>query len=360
MRLFYPYNEILPKKKAHDVFIFQECSSLAKAGAEVTLLCGKGSAEDASLFEHYNVATRFQIKRLPCIRKNNPLGISWNLPFFYFSNREIEKKRPDVVILSVLKQAHFALRHKVEGVTYLYEVHELAAYPGRAYDFSKLQLEKEVFAGCDLITVTTQALKEILLEAPYFVTCPIAVVPLGVNASTLAPPQNGPFTLFYVGQLYKEQGLQLLLEALSLVEEVTLKIVGGKEDEIQALRKLNDRVEFLGFQKPVQLHSLLGQAHSFVAPFLAEGRMPFVAHTKLAEYVEWGRPVIAPDLEVSREHFPKSKGALFFEPGNARSLAQAIEKMKVEKERLQEEILTLQGSSTWNKRAANYLSLLKN
>src|ERR1700722_14363789 len=130
MHILFPYNEILPKKKAHDVYIYQECSCLAELGAQVTLLCGKGSLDAVALGRFYNTIEPFEIKRLPIVRKNNPLGLSCNLPFFFYSQREIEQVKPDFVFISVLKQATYNLNRKVPDVKYVYEVHEVAAYPG--------------------------------------------------------------------------------------------------------------------------------------------------------------------------------------------------------------------------------------
>jgi glycosyltransferase involved in cell wall biosynthesis len=364
MRLLVPYNEILPKKKAHDVYIFQECSCLASLGAQVTLLCGKGSQTEEELFRFYNTSTPFEIQRLPIVRKNNALGLSWNLPFFFTSQREIETVKPDAVILSVLKQATYNLNRKMPGVKYIMEVHEVTAYPGQTYDKRKVDLEREVFEKADLVTVTTTQLKEILLSAPYEVKTPVKVIPLGVSATSLPPPLEGPLTLFYVGQLYEGQGVQILLRALSEVPEVCLKIVGGRSAEIATLQELQralgleERVEFIGFKAPSELPVALLGAHGFVAPFLPTGRMPYVAHTKISEYIEWGRPVIVPDLEVTREHFPDRKGALFFEAGNFLSLAASIKRFVEERGRLQDEVRGLSGQASWKKRGERLLEAL--
>ena len=364
MHILLPYNEILPKKKAHDVYIFQECSCLSSLGSQVTLLCGKGSQSDASLAHFYNTPTLFEIKRLPIVRKNNALGLSWNLPFFFSSQREIETIKPDYVILSVLKQAHYNLNRKIPGVKYIYEAHEVAAYPGQSYDKRRVELEREVFKKADLVIVTTTQLREILLAPPYEVTTPIAVIPLGVNATSLPSPLSGPLTLFYVGQLYESQGVSLLLEALSQVPEMQLKVVGGRISEISALQELcktldlGERVEFLGFKAPHELSLHVAQAHGFVAPFLPTGRMPYVAHTKIYEYIEWGRPVIAPSLDVTREHFPQGKGALFFEPGDVVSLAAVLQQFEEVRERLQEEIESLSGQSSWESRGRKILEAI--
>jgi glycosyltransferase involved in cell wall biosynthesis len=371
MRIIYPYNEILPKKRAHDLFIVHECAALAELGWDVTLLVGKGS-EKNTLFSHYHISPSacLHIAPLFIIRKNNPLHISWNLPFFFNCQRRIRNMRPDYVFLSVRKQAAFHLLRKVPKVRYVYEVHELCYYPNQSLPKTyKLQLEKMILARVDLITVTTTALKEILLHPPYGLKVPIEIVPLAVQAIPLPPPPPpDPLVLMYVGQLYTGQGLPCLLSALAEVQNVQLKILGGTTEEIFHLSKLakelsiSDAVEFLGFIPPQQIPSIVKNAHAFVAPFENVGRMPYVAHTKLFEYSEWGRPIIAPRLPIVEEHFQDGKGALLFEPGNASSLAGCIVALKQEplRQKLQAEISSFAGGHSWKNRAATYAKLLQN
>lgn len=366
MRIVYPYNEILPKRKAHDVFIFHECAALADLGWDLSLLVGKGS-EKNDLLTHYQVpfSTHFQIKPRFIVRKNNPLGITWNFPFFLSCQRYIHKHRPDWVFLSVRKQGAYHLAHKVLGVRYLYEVHELLYYPHQNVDSSAWQLEKTLLERADLITVTTSVLKDILVKQPYALKVPIEVIPLAVQAKTLPPPPSeGPLQLMYVGQLYAEQGIKTLLTALTHVQDVHLKILGGTYQEMDRLSQfakelaISTKVEFLGFIPPYQIPSIAQKAHAFVAPFENRGRMPYVAHTKLYEYAEWGRPLIAPRLPIVEEHF--QKGALLFEPDNAASLAQCIQALQQKPllTQLQNEISSYSGRFSWTSRASHYARLL--
>ena len=369
LKIVYPYNEILPKKTAHDVYIFDECAALANAGCDVALLCGKGSAEDEALFRHYHVPDNlFHIERLPIVRKNNPFNISWNYPFFLFSQQAIRKLKPDWVFLSVRKQGAYHLRRKIKGIRYVYEAHELAFYPymiDRPGDFA---VDKAMLACADLITVTTEALKHILLAPPYSIKIPIEVVPLAVKKEPLPPPPNveNPLTLMYIGQLYEGQGVASLIAAAALVDGVCLKIAGGREGEILRMKeiaaRLNcaNRMEFLGFLPPSELSHAAKEAHVFVAPFDRSGRMPYVAHTKLFEYAQWGRPIIAPDMPTVREHFSEGSGALLFEPENTEDLARCIRllKQKEIRSQLQREIALHRGRFSWESRAACYQRLL--
>lgn len=329
----YPYNEILPRKKAHDVFVFQECAALHEAGFSVTLLCGKGSLPDHQLFEHYSTPS-FPIKRLPIIRKNNPFNISWNLPFFFAAQKELK----GTVILSVLKQAAYHLKRKLPNTSYIYEVHQLTAYDGNLSP-----LEKFVFENVDHIVVTTEQLKHCIPTKT-----PISVIPLAVNRTPLPPIEKGsPFVLTYVGQLYKGQGVEQLLQA---AKDIELRIVGGTPSEIEKLKPLNPKAKFYGFCSPSQIEEIVRDSHAFVAPFELTGRMPYVAHTKLYEYANWKRPFIAPDAPIVHEHLPS--GGVYFRPGK---LSEAIEELQKNYKELQQEALP---SFTWKARSDRYQKLL--
>jgi glycosyltransferase involved in cell wall biosynthesis len=117
-------------------------------------------------------------------------------------------------------------------------------------------------------------------------------------------------------------------------------------------------VEFLGFIPPYQIPALIKEAHAFVAPFENSGRMPYVAHTKLFEYAEWGRPIIAPNLPIVQEHF--CDGALLFEPGSIASLANCIRALQKEdvRQKLQSEISSFSGRYSWDVRAKTYQNIL--
>jgi len=367
MRIIYPYNEILPKKKAHDVFIMHECAALAALGWDVTLLVGKGSSEK-TLLTHYNLSPMKQlhIEPLFTLRKNTLLPLSWNLPFFMSCQSVIRTQKPDIVITSVRKQAAFHHLRKVAGVRYIYEAHELCYYPETPTHKGNLQLEKIMLSHSDHVIITTEALKEILLNPPYSLKQPIDVVPLAVQATALPPPPpTDPLVVMYIGQLYAGQGLPLLLSALKDAPHIHLNILGGTPQEIDHLSKLaqdlsiSASVHFLGFVPPHRIRKIAESAHAFVAPFEKVGRMPYVAHTKLFEYAEWGRPIIAPNLPIVNEHFQEGKGVILFEPGNPASLASCMNALKQEtvRQKLQKEISAYSGKFSWTNRAKIYHTL---
>lgn len=369
MKIIYPYNEILPLKKAHDAYIIRNCASLAEAGHDVTLLIGKGSLQKKELFEFYKINPKNPLKivHLPILRRKNLLRIQWNILFFWRAQRYIEKHNPDCVVCSVLKQADFHVSKRIADCLYIYEVHQLQWYPTLKSHMSlnKIRWERSIFDRCNLVTVTTDAIKNILKTYPYQIKTPIHKVPLACDFEPLKVKKSRglPLQLYYVGQLYESQGLKFLLLALKKVENIHLNVVGGKSSEIRHFEQfskdnqIEDKVTFKGFHSAADLPKVLKEADAFITTFENHERMPYVAHTKLYEYQAWKRPVIAPDFEVVKEHV--TQGALLFESGTQESLIKALNEIQEPDvyEKLLEEA---EGSDsfTWEKRGCLFNELL--
>jgi glycosyltransferase involved in cell wall biosynthesis len=345
MRAAYVYNEILPTGKAHDGYVWRNCVSLAGAGVDMTLACGRGSGDVTALAAHYGTESpgRLAIERLAVLRRNFGLPITWNRVFDAAAQRFLERTRPQVALLSVRKQGRYHLARKLAGVRYVYEVHELAWYPtlgDAALHAAAIAAEREMLARADLITVTTRPLHDILRSAPYGLANDIAVMPLAITPPPLPPPisHSTPLHVMYVGQLYTGQGVEDLVAAVVRTPQVRLTIVGGQAHEIARLRAAvgdaSARIHFMGFVAPAAIPALAASAHAFAAPFRAERRMPFVAHTKLLEYIALRRPVVAPDLPIVRDHFPGGAGLASHAPNDVEAIAAALREL-LDRERWQ-------------------------
>ncbi len=341
MLIAYPYNEVMPKNAAHDGYVFRNVASLANVGCYIRLICGQGSFAVPELYRHYDTEVDVQItaRTLPIIRRPFGLPLCLNRVFFSLSQRHIARICPDLVLLSVFNQAEYHVQRRVPSARYVFEVHQLGWYPTADNDRTRRRAawEREILQAMDMVTVTTPELRDILLSKPYALTVPIQVVPLAVDSSMglqSVARVDTPLRLVYVGQLYRSQGLELLLDALGHLEGIELDVVGGTESEIRALKnraaknKCLNRVHFLGFIPSAQIPPAIASADALVAPFLACERMPYVAHTKLLEYASWGRPIVAPNLDVVRHCFSGDNGLYLFEAGNVAQLQQAINRLK--------------------------------
>ncbi len=130
--------------------------------------------------------------------------------------------------------------------------------------------------------------------------------------------------VLYTGNFEPYQGVELLLAAVRLVENVSLLIVGGKPEEVAALRQkvaaagCAARVVFAGAQPPVDLPLYLGLADVVVSPRLEGTNTPF----KLYTYMASGKPIVATRIE-SHTQVLDDDIAFLCEP-TAPSLAAAI------------------------------------
>ena len=234
-------------------------------------------------------------------------------------------------MFSVLKHADFLLKNKVRGCKYIYEAHQLQWYPsyGAQLNLNKIRWERSIFNRSDLVTATTIALKKILSIYPYDLQTKVEVLPLACDFLPLSAKKPlTPFKLYYIGQLYTKQGLHHLLDALENVEGIELNVVGGRDVQITHYKEycqnknIASKVVFKGFVPPDRFQEELDDADAFVTTFDNSERMPYVAHTKIYEYLALQKPIVAPNLEIVNEHAPY--GVLTYDTADRESLVEHL------------------------------------
>lgn len=163
------------------------------------------------------------------------------------------------------------------------------------------------------------------------VRAPVDLAPF--SPEVMGKPDGVPTRLIHLGSHGKHQDLFLLLEALAKTKTaVKLALVGPSSPELTpALKertaelKLTERVEF---QEPVNhddLHKVLAAADVGVLTLTDEPRnRAMTPLARIGEFLAAGRPIIAADLPLTRELVPAA-AARFYTPGNADSLAEAID-----------------------------------
>ncbi|MBI4720088.1 MAG: glycosyltransferase [Chitinivibrionia bacterium] len=140
--------------------------------------------------------------------------------------------------------------------------------------------------------------------------------------------RDGVFTLVQHGTITENYGIQVVLEALAVLDpaiRIHYDVSGDGEyrPALEALaRTLNvqDRVTFHGFVSRERLLELLLQSTAGVVPMLFEYQSP----NKLFEFVALGKPVIASDRKTFKQHFSDEEVS-YFKTDDARDLARAIE-----------------------------------
>lgn len=134
--------------------------------------------------------------------------------------------------------------------------------------------------------------------------CPsekLHVIPNGIPAQTFHPAAHHPALLptrrarvLYVGQLIELKGVDVLLRALTQVEDAELLLVyqdATLEATFRALAAelhVGDRVQFLGIRSAAQLAELYRQVDLFVLPSRSEALPSVISEAMLS-----GLPVVA-------------------------------------------------------------------
>jgi glycosyltransferase involved in cell wall biosynthesis len=291
-----------------------------------------------ALIRYYGLEpnANLHIVQLPILRREKWPRISWHEVFNFFCKRLIRRLTkeigPDLIYLSEIKLANCLLRsNSPNDIPYVYEVHGLYAP-----DYMQpLAIENEVFHKCKALITTTQSLQEVMARLygnlPSCYRVPLATE-IPAHVRSFVPPAAGePWCIGYFGQLYPLQGVDVLLRAIALLPaNVRLEVIGGRNDHISDLRCLAEqtgvsrRVTFHGFVPPPEVPEKASQAHIFVLPCLAEKKMPYVAHTKLYEYLALGRPVVAADVPSIREEIHNGSNGVLFRAGDPNALAAAL------------------------------------
>lgn len=173
----------------------------------------------------------------------------------------------------------------------------------------------------------------------------VVVVMNSVDDAALPPPlepatSNG-FVVSYHGTVTPHYGVPLIVEAaaqaLPSIPDLAVRIYGSGDAVADVVRRaaalgLEDRV----WVSPTMLSRrdvlrAVQPASVGVIPNLPTRLNRFALSTKLLEYVALGVPVVCSDLPTLREHFSEEE-VLFFEAGNSKALARALERTAREPE----------------------------
>lgn len=230
--------------------------------------------------------------------------------------------------LIVWLDAPFPVERAFRGVGYFRGLHERAM--------------RALGRKARLIATVSQASKEYYVELGLPLE-KILVVPNGIlrrsyrqglKLAERHPPfsQGPPWVIGFVGSLSRWHRVDLLLKAFQFLEErnpgmFKLCIVGMGE-EYKNLRSLEQR---FALEEKVEWRGPLPHEGAFAATAefdiaVLPNTLPTGAPMKLFEYAALARPVVAPDLPNLRDLFSEEE-MCFVEPGDPKSLAEAIQRL---------------------------------
>jgi glycosyltransferase involved in cell wall biosynthesis len=184
------------------------------------------------------------------------------------------------------------------------------------------------------------------------------------------PRRTSPLLVAYHGTVTPPYGVHLVVEAAAKTAQQGLDVQVLIVGEGDSVGDLNARVATLGISDRVTIHGqfiahrevleLVNGASVGVIPNLPTPLSRFALSSKLFEYVALGVPVVSAALPTIQEYFSHDE-VLFFEPGSADSLADALLAVSHDPESADsraERARRRYGSYRWDVSARKYVAIL--
>ena len=343
----------------HDGRVKRHAEALAERGDRVDVLCLDSG--------HNGVSNGVNVigLKMPRYRGASRSGyVSSYVRFFakasWATLRQSLVERYDVTIVCTMPDAAVlcALPARLLGSRIVLDVHDTMPelyqdkFGGRrgAIGARLLMLEERTSAGCADRVLAVHALHRARL------------IRAGIPANKITTVMNAPdpalfcaspnrrdragdsFTLVCHGTVAHRLGLDIAIEAVAQVRPripgLRLMVIGAGDyletaRQMVVQRRLGQCVRFID-QVPVQeLPRLLAEADVGLVPNRASNATHLMLPVKLLDYTALGIPTIAARLRTM-EHYFGERAVRFFEPGDIRDLAAAIEELHRDRARRSE------------------------
>ncbi|UCD92613.1 MAG: glycosyltransferase family 4 protein [Methanobacteriota archaeon] len=324
---------IVSNNVLRDARVQREGKSIANAGHQVRVI-GWDRKGEASKEQQINgiqvtrIRNSFLMKIAPSDLFRNPMW--WRLAY-----KEGLKREFDLVHCHDLDTLQSGVKLKKKRNTPLvFDAHEIFSYMIEE-DVSRIvrnyaeRMERSLLRDVDHIITVNEALQRYYRErfggdVSVVMNCPEEVLP------EYEPPSTEEFTILYIGTLHKSRFVRELVDVISSMEGVQLKIGGEKElyGEIEKKSQKADNIHFLGTVPLKEVIPHTRQSNVIFCMFDPASRINQVGSpNKIFEAMAMGRPTIVTKGILSGEIIEKEKCGLAVEYSEE-SLRNAIEQLR--------------------------------
>lgn len=260
----------------------------------------------------------------PILRGSHRLFLP-GLIYSRYARNEVKKLAPDIVLLpDTLSSFFFAdLDVKKIFVTYNPQSDMLAGNYLRR--FLRVNVEKRLFARCDLLITLNSATQRYFEVQGYNVV----LIPAGVNERDFQPKSDDGYIL-NSGRQLPHKHLDLLVNSYAMLpmklrDRYELKLVGdGSEHErLQQLSRdlgIKDMVQFVPRLAKNRYVDVMSRCSTFVLPTSLEG-----FGIVIIEAMACGKPVIVSDIAAPRDIVSPNYNGFLFRNQNVDDLTSHLE-----------------------------------
>lgn len=309
--------------------VWQESLALRANGYEVSVICPKGKGFDAPYeqiegIHIYRHTLAVEADSAKGYAVEYALALFWELrlAFKVWRERGFDVIQgcnpPDTIFL-------LGLFFKLFGKRFIFDHHDInpelyvAKFARRDIWYRLLlALERWTFRTAVVSIATNESYRDIAIRRGGMKPDKVFVVRSGPDLSRIkhVPPnpalkRGRRFLVGYVGVIGKQEGIDLLLEAIAHTKQVMHRDniqfgIIGSGTEVPALKAMStrlgidDRVEFFGRVPDQQLWETLGTADVCVNPDRPNEMNDKSTMNKIIEYMALGKPIVQFDLTEGR------------------------------------------------------------
>jgi len=307
VKLLYIFPEEFTGRFAREYHVYRLAESLAAAGVDVTLAAapspGVASRDHLHALFGGTKSPRLNIVWMKREVSLGPVKIRSGARFFRQLARLISKLKPDAAFTMHTKAAdHLAKRHA--SLPLIFEAHEIFAdtYPESSAKHRKLfEKEQRIYARARGVVAISSYLAE-SLQSRFALRVPVRVQHDGIDEAMLlnATAQPDPHGLIYAGSLQPWKGVPVAVEAMRLLPEFHLTVLGGSGEALEQLRQnAPANVTFTGQLSRDAMRPYFQQAAIGLMPNLLEPRSAlYTFPLKLLEYSAAGKGIVASKIPV--------------------------------------------------------------
>lgn len=334
--------------------VWMEATTLAAAGAIVSVICPTGKGNEERLWEGEGV----KVYRHPLpIDANGPLGylLEYGAALFWETVLSIRVafaqgidvihgcNPPDLIFL-------VALPFRLFGVRYLFDHHDInpelyeAKFGKRDFFWKLMSLfEKLTFKSARVSIATNNSYRKIAIERGGMATENVFIVRSGPDLSRLVHQPDTPkwrngrkFLVGYVGVLGEQEGVDLLLESIAYLvgkkrrTDIQFCIVGGGPSLEALLLKcsragLDEYVTFTGRAPDQDLFEILSTSEVCVNPDRVNEMNDKSTMNKVLEYMAFGKPIV--QFDVTEGRYSAKSASLYASANDPVDFAEKIEEL---------------------------------
>jgi D-inositol-3-phosphate glycosyltransferase len=231
---------------------------------------------------------------------------------------------------------------RLKDLKVIVTIHDITSFDEKANSI----IERNCFKYINGIIVHNQSSLK-ALNNKYDVSVPKTIIPHGNylpfidDISNIKKESRGKFTLLFFGQIKKVKGLDILLEALSIVNNKGCQIeliIAGKawKSDLNQYKELIKKLKIedivttdFRYIPDEEVASYYKQADLVVLPYREIYQSGVLLLT-----LSYGKPVLCSDLEPFKEIIIDNESGFLFDNGSPRHLAAKIEEIVLDRDNL--------------------------